>query len=178
MNKTALFSVIGVVIVVALGAFLVTKGNSKSTLSDNTDPLIETPGVSGKKMAFSEFAKHGGSYKCTVTQYLDAGMTQSTQGTVYLDGGKIRGEYATKVQGMNIDTSVIVRDGFAYTWTSMMPNGYKIAVNQTAGDTGAAASGAYSWNDKMIGDYNCVTWAVDQSKFTLPSGVTFQEIKQ
>ncbi len=178
MNKTVL-SILGVVVIIAAVAIFITKGKPQSASQNTNQPgQTQNTNTSGKKMAFSDFAKQGGSYKCTVTQYIDQGMTQSTEGTVYLDGGKIRGEYSTKVQGMSIDTSVIVRDGFAYTWTSMSPTGYKIAVKDQAGDTNASANGSYSWNDKMIGDYNCESWSADQSKFAVPTSVTFQEIQQ
>lgn len=135
----------------------------------------DTSAPTGKRMAFSEFIKQGGSYKCTVRQ--DVGGVQ-TEGTTYMSGGMIRGEYSTKVQGMDVNSTMIVRDGYTYSWTSMMPNtGFKVKVAANAtGDTSAPTSGSYSFNAEQIGDYNCEAWTADASKFTLPSGVTFQEM--
>lgn len=131
--------------------------------------------VSGKKMAFADFVKQGGSYECTVNQYV-AGT--ETSGKTYISGGMIRGEFQTSVQGLNITTNMIVRDGFTYTWSSMAPTmGYKAPIAEGAeGDTSTGMSGTYSFNAEQIGDYDCSPWTADLSKFTLPAGVNFQEI--
>ncbi len=133
-----------------------------------------------KKMAFSQFVKQKGSYKCEVDQYLDSGYSQKTTGTVFLSDGKIRGDFDIAVQGMNLKTSLIVKDDFTYTWTSMSPVGRKMKVD-AEGETGASNGvvdngGSYSWNDQLIGDYNCVDWNVDNSVFELPAGIQFQEV--
>lgn len=76
---------------------------------------------------------------------------------------------------------MIVKDNFTYTWSPLMAGkGFKAKVVEVVGgdavvDTGT--SGTYSFNATQIGDYDCVDWTVDESKFTLPSTVTFTEIK-
>ncbi len=93
--------------------------------------------------------------------------------------GLIRGEYNTEAQGINIGTTMIVRDGYAYSWTSVAPNmGFKAkVVENVEANPNAGASGAYSWNVDQIGDYECNDWTADPSKFAVPTGVNFQEIK-
>jgi hypothetical protein len=60
----------------------------------------------------------------------------------------------------------------------MMPTtGFKSEVSADAeGDGSAGTSGDYSFNADQIGDYDCQPWTVDNTKFTLPVGVTFQQI--
>ena len=83
----------------------------------------------------------------------------------------------TTYAGQKVDTAFIVRDGYSYTWTSMMPTmGFKVKVAASAGDTGAQASGSYAWNAETIGDYNCEAWTTDESKFAIPTSVTFKAI--
>lgn len=155
-----------------------TESEVKEETASSTE---ETKVPAGKKMSFDAFMKQGGSYVCTVNQDV-GGMT--SKGTVYINGTSgqnIRGEFTTSVQGMNIGTSLIVRDGFTYTWSSMMPTtGYKVAVSKS--DVGAnvnqGASGSYSWNAEQIGDYDCKPWTVDATKFDLPKTVKFTEVKQ
>lgn len=129
----------------------------------------------GKKMAFSDFVKQGGAYKCEVKQYLS---DFENTGTVYINGENISGNYNTVAEGRKIDTSFILRDGYSYTWSSMAPNmGFKVKVDTTnaGADGDASTQGTYSWNAKQIGDYNCEPWTVDESKFELPKGVTFTD---
>ena len=126
-------------------------------------------------MAFSEFIKRGGAYQCEINQLVGGSQTQ---GTAYISGGMIRGEYQTQVQGMSISTNMILRDGYTYSWSSMMPTaGYKVkAVATGGGDASTGTSGTYSFNAEQIGDYNCEPWAADAATFALPAGVTFTEM--
>lgn len=145
-----------------------------AALDADLTPPAAAP-ASGKKMAFSQFVKQGGSYECTVKQALS---DMENSGTVYMDKGRMRGEFSTIAEGMKVDTSLIVRDDYTYTWSSMMPKtGFKIKVQAEMNNTGAPASGTYSWNADQIGEYDCKAWVVDESKFTLPSGTTFTEVK-
>lgn len=183
MAKTTIIAII-VIVFAGLGLFLI---NNKSTnkldtpvVQDSNQTITENENNSqGKKMAFSEFLKQDkGSYQCTVNQYIDAGMSQSTQGEVFLFDGNIRGDFTTQVSGMNIASSVIVRDGFSYTWTNMAPLGFKAEATMLTEDVvdPKQTSGTYMWNSDQIGEYDCQEWNVDKAKFELPSGVTFQEI--
>jgi hypothetical protein len=142
----------------------------KSEVSDTG-----TEAAAGKKMAFAEFIKQGGSYVCTVNQEVN---NTTANGTVYISGTNLRGEFKTSYNGTNMNISTIVRDEYAYTWTSMMPSmGFKSkVVAPTGANTSAGTSGSYSWNAEAIGDYSCDPWTIDASKFVLPSGVTFSEV--
>lgn len=182
MIKTTIIAII-VIVFAGLGLFLI---NNKSTnkldtpvVQDSNQTMTENENNSqGKKMAFSEFLKQDkGSYQCTVNQYIDAGMSQSTQGEVFLYDGNIRGDFATQVSGMSILSSVIVRDGFSYTWTNMAPIGYKVSVIDTNNaQSQSGMSGTYSWNAEQIGDYDCQEWDVDKTQFEIPTQIQFQEI--
>ncbi len=179
MSKT-LISVL-VVGVVVVGGYLALNKNKVSTdtqkEASNTETDTKTAEQpAGKKMAFSEFVKTGGSYKCEVKQYLS---DMNNSGTVYINGGNISGEYTTVAEGRTIDTSFIMKDGYSYTWSSMFPSmGFKIKVNTSAAgaNANASASGTYSWNANQIGDYNCEAWTLDASKFALPANITFKDM--
>jgi hypothetical protein len=146
---------------------------AKPVVQNNAAPVAAVP--SGKKIPFSDFIKQGGAYKCTVHQ--DVGGT-ATEGVTYISGGMIRGEYNTKVQGLSVNSTMIVRDGYTYSWTSMAPGmGFKTKIAQNApSNPGTASSGSYNFNAEQIGDYNCEPWTVDASKFAVPTGVTFKEV--
>lgn len=142
-----------------------TTESSTSTSTASTTPA-------GKKMAFSEFIKQGGSYKCTVTQTV---ATMTTNGTVYIDGSKIKADFAVSVAGQSINTTMIVRDGYTYTWTSNAPTkGFKTKVATGGqGDSSTGAKGTITWDGSQIGDYSCDPWVAQASMFELPTTVTF-----
>jgi len=178
MSKIQIISLISVVVIVG-GVFLVSK-NNKNTLPTEqmqlSEETTESKNGSGKKMSFATFLEQDKEpYECTVSQYIDEGMTQTTEGRVFLHAGRIRGNFETKVSGINIETSTIVRDGFVYTWTNMSQIGFKSKVvdGETVGNTNQ--SGTYSWNAEQIGEYNCQPWSPQESQFEIPN-IVFQEV--
>lgn len=189
MSKIAIWVLVGIIFVGGgYYALNVSKNNNTNTLQNevvvdtnqedsatNTDATTEaTP--SGKKMAFSQFiATDKGSYECTVNQYVN---DIESKGKVYINNGMIKGEFNTKTAGFNIDSSLIVRDGFTYTWSSMLPGtGFKAkVVADTNINTDTKTTAQYSFNAEQIGDYDCQPWATDESKFILPTSIVFKEV--
>ena len=172
MSKNLISGLI-VVAVIAIGGYFIFKGDKAPNPGDvKGEETTET----GKKMAFSEFVKQGGSYKCTVKQAMN---DFENSGTVYINGAQMRGEFSTIAEGRNVDTTFIVTDGYTYSWSSMLPNmGFKMKINPgTNGGGSADTSGTYSFNSEQIGDYNCEPWTVDASMFATPSGMTFTKIE-
>lgn len=155
-------------------AIVATTTITESVIDIATTTASTTPEKpTGKKMAFSEFMKQGGSYKCTVTQTV---ATMTTNGIVFIDSGKVKADFAVSVAGQSINTSMIVRDGYTYTWTSTMPTkGFKTKIVATSGDSSASPKGTITWDGSQIGDYSCEPWTADASVFTLPTTVTFTE---
>lgn len=162
-----------IVVLVIIGGYFVLSGN-KGTENENLGEVKEEG--TGKKMAFSQFLKQGGAYKCEVKQYMN---DFENSGTMYVDGKNLRGEFSTVAEGRTIDSSFISRDGYTYNWSSMTPGmGFKMMTGENEETPGANidASGTYNWDAGQIGDYNCENWAVDSSKFEVPKDVVFQEI--
>lgn len=195
MSKTKILYIVGVLVLVGVGGYFALQAPKDSALNNdansenlaggtmpvgtegewNDTPMGNTP-PDGKKMAFGQLVAQGGSYECTVNQYV--GETVS-QGTVYTSGTLVRGEFNSKANGLDINTSLIVRDGYTYTWTSMAPKmGFKakVAANSEV-NPNQETSGTISWNADQIGDYDCKDWTPDLTKFDLPAGVAFQELK-
>lgn len=186
MSKTMIVVLVVGVIIVG-GYFIMSKNKIKdSVLTENTETVNtgaemttkEAEQPTGKKMAFSQFIKQdSGSYKCEVKQYMS---DFENSGTVYINKGNIRGDFSTVAEGQKMDSSFIQKDGYTYNWSSAAPNmGVKIAVTtNTESGTDAQMQGTYSWDAKQIGDYTCQEWVADESKFSVPTSVTFTEIKQ
>lgn len=179
-------AIIALAVIVIGGGYMLLQSKDSAPVVTNTDTETqtetetntqeeETATPTSKKMAFSEFLKQGGAHKCTVNQNI---QDMETKGTTYISGDMIRGEYAMNIQGMDMTSTFIVRDGYTYTWSSIMPNmGFKSKIVETTPTTNPnqGTSGSYSWNADLIGDYNCETWRADSSLFEIPTGITFTE---
>lgn len=144
--------------------------STASTTTSTASTTTKKP--EGKKIAFSEFIKKGGSYKCVVTQTV---ATMTTNGVVYLDNGKVKAEFAVSVAGQSLSTSMIIRDGYSYTWTSNSPTkGFKTKIATGGqGDSSTGPKGTITWDGSQIGDYSCEEWTAEASMFEIPKTVTF-----
>jgi hypothetical protein len=202
MKKPIIWIIITIIVIG--GVYSLSKNSTKTThtasentvagASQNADgnaTATATPMTAAeKKMAFDAFIKRGdGSYVCSVSQAMS---DMVNKGTVYIEGSsdqsktKIRGEFTTIAEGRTINSTFIIQEGFNYAWSSAAPkNGFKIAIPKEQLDVNGkvtvnadGSSGTYTWSATQIGDYDCQPWTVDQSKFVLPSGVTFMEVKK
>ena len=183
MNKK-LGIVIAVIVILALGYFAYTKmdkgatndaAQNTATESGNSSEVENTNPEAGKKMAFDVFVKQGGSYVCTVHQSVN---NVDSVGTVYVSNGQMRGDFDVSTQGTKMTSSMIMKDGFMYSWSSSAPTmGFKMAINNetAAASTGGTDVSAYGYN--QFGDYDCDAWSGDSSKFNLPASVKFTEMK-
>ncbi len=158
------------------GAITASTTDATSTMATTTNVATTTPVSIGKKIPFNEFIKKGGSYKCVVTQTV---ATMTTNGTVYLNNGKVKAEFTVAIAGNTINTSMIIRDGYSYTWTSNSPTkGIKTKIAKSlVGNASSSPHGTVTWDGSQIGDYNCEAVTVEDSTFALPTTVTFAETK-
>jgi hypothetical protein len=160
-----------VIVFVLLGYFFVThqKQVSSSNVSSTTVQIQ-------KKIPFSELVKQQGPYACTIAQYSDG---SSTQGLVYISGDRIRGIFTVASGDKNIDSNVLILDGYTYSWVSHMKgNGYKIKNKENNLTSTTTKDTSYTWDPSSVGDYSCKEWSVDETMFALPKEVTFTEVKK
>ena len=127
-----------------------------------------------EKTSISALMKKGGEYMCTVDHSTGVG---DTKGTVYIAKEKIRGDFTTDITAPgvgamgNIDTHMISDGESTYTWSSASPEGFKGPVNS---ESQTGSSSQVPTNQEL--DYKCVSWKVDNSKFLLPTNITFKQI--
>jgi hypothetical protein len=167
MSKT--LSAIVVVVVLIVGGYFIVKAKKPAEA-----PVVQNEGKksgeesTGKKIAFSELVKQGGSYKCEVKQAMS---DVENSGTVYMSGTNMRGDFSTIAEGRTMQSYFIMKDGYMYNWSSFAPTmGVKIKADASAQ---AQAEGTYTWSADQVGDYNCEPWTADETKFTPPSEVKF-----
>jgi hypothetical protein len=123
----------------------------------------------------ADLAARGGSWQCAVQS---SNQFADSEGTVYVSGERLRGNFtsAISVQGFNqtVGSHMIQEGGYAYVWTSLSSQGFKMSTSGNGNDSSAGTSGqAVDLNQQY--SYDCEPWAVDARVFVLPQGVTFAE---
>ena len=177
-QSNAIWAMLAVLVLIMGGYFLVkpAPSNGIDNLKNESMPLFtKATSSNSKKMAFMDFMKQGGSYKCSITQKIG---DMDTKGTMYMHNGMVRGEYNAKIQGTEVDSTLVVRDGYTYTWSSMAPNmGFKIKSLNESVDKSTPTGELGGFDSTQIGDYDCQPWRGDSAAFDLPKSITFTDIK-
>ena len=190
MSLSKIISVIIVVGIVSVGSIVVVQKMKQEDAPQNPENTTEVPPVEStyreepleapteKKIPFADFLSQGGSYECSVKQFLE---DVESKGLVYIHNNMIRGSFTTATQGMVIDSSLIVRDGYTYTWSSLMQGkGVRVPVatgENTTTDSSTQMQDSYSFNAEHIGDYDCEPWTPDFTQFELPDGIAFAPLQ-
>ena len=148
-----------------------TQANVNADLNANENANL---GVNAKaKGSFRSLIAMGRNTQCTFTS-LQQGVTSS--GTMYItSSGNMRGDFTTQMSSGTQTSSMILKDGYSYVWTGNQ--GAKINVASLDDNTSANAQAQQSVDLDAQVDYDCKDWSVDQSKFTLPSGVNFVDLE-
>lgn len=97
-----------------------------------------------------------------------------TNGSVYVAGKSVRGDFETAVDNAAVKSHMIVKDNTSYIWSDGKNVGIKMSFDPSAtpGATSATSSSG-SFDPGVNMNYKCSTWVTDNSKFDLPTGVTF-----
>src|SRR3989344_4779890 len=162
---------IGVIIVVAVVAFLV-MGNKASQTPSETPTAVESETDQTNANTIRGLLGLGKNVTCTFENTDDTGNTSS--GTIYVAGDKMRGDFNNSGPAGAFEGHMI-RDGeYAYSWSTLVPQGTKFKLDQE--DAGEKDEKNVDL-DKQV-DMYCQSWSVDNSKFSLPDGIEFQDISK
>lgn len=176
-NNNLLIIAAVIVLVILLGGagFMLLNKKSPPAVQNNIAKTSPTPGaMTNAAKTLVDLLSSGQSQRCTFSvQNTD---TSSTQGTVYVSGGKLRGDFtATDKTGKKVDTSMIRTGDTNYIWGSFMPNGgIKMTMSLNQISSNKEASQYVDPTQKI--DYKCSPWSVDSSLFTPPTNVKFTDM--
>jgi len=152
MNKGIIGALVAVVVVVGGGYYLWSQGGMPGK---ETDPTT----------SFRELAASQSPQECTFT------APNGGVGTLFVSGGKIRGDFTGSLGGGTTTGHIIMRDNMSYIWAEGMTQGFK---NSFAEATSTGESPAAGPDDRVTTD--CKSWTADESKFELPQSVTFNTV--
>jgi hypothetical protein len=173
MNKKIVVVIVILILLLLGGGALVMK--NKSTTPAGQSPLggatVEPTKATAAeaKGTIKSLLTSGVPQSCTFTSEKQA----STSGTVYVSGGKMRGDFTTINEGQSMTGHLIIDSGYSYIWSDLLTRGMKVALTEGQSSTG---SGTQGMDVNQTVGYTCKPWSVDESKFTLPSNITFTTV--
>lgn len=174
MNRNLIITIIVVALVgLTTGYYFINQKKVNETPSQTaTDSGIPSPSSVMEKASLKSFMTMSGTQKC---DFSDQDMGSS--GVVYIDSGKVRGDFNANVSGETTVTHMINDGKNAYIWMDDQETGFKTtleAVEQMSGQTGVSQSVDIN---KQV-DYKCESWNPDSSKFTVPSERKFTDMSK
>jgi len=176
VNKKVI-AIVAVVLVLGVGGYLLWKSQGAKAPS-GVQTGTETP--SGLK-SLKELIAAGVAQKCTFSTSNESG---SSEGTTFVAGGKMRGDFTSVVAGKTTKSHMIVDGNTNYIWTDGEKTGFKTTFEETESSGGEGTSGSpettaegqTDLNQKV--DYKCSAWVTDLSQFAPPSDVQFTDLSQ
>lgn len=173
MNRNLI--IVAVVVLITLvggGYFLMNRSDNSETPSQTASEASSAPETaeSMQKTTLKEFMAMSGTQQC---QFNDAETGNS--GAVFIDAGKMRGDFNSSVNG-KITPSHMINDGKdIYFWMDDQATGFKTSLSAIEGMSGHTGSAQTVDINKEV-DYKCESWTADPVKFAVPTEVKFQDM--
>lgn len=170
------------VVVVAAGAYLLlstpaySPETDEGTATSETVPREDTSLSSGTG-TFADLLALGENITCTF-MFEDPEVRNTTEGTVYIAGERVRGDFTAEQDGGMYDFHTIHTDATGYMWGSGPEGNMAYLFPLSKADDQTTTSETYE-SDPFQSDeqmtYECDRWSVDEGMLTPPSDVTFQD---
>lgn len=174
--------VVVVVVIALLGYSLLNRGSgAEGTEADytSTATTTDTAQVQGERFngTFAQLAGRTGSWKCTIDT---SAASTTVTGTSYVSNGKVRADMTMQTPQNGVIETHMISDGtYAYTWSSMMPQGIKMKITtDQSGMVANAGKSGQGLNANSSYAYRCDPWTVDASLFVVPTTINFMTLPQ
>ncbi len=182
MTKKIIFLVITVILLFLLFIFLLLKDDKNSTSDvvtsngEATSTIEVKPTVIIGEGSLDSLANRGENLECSILYKKDDVSGQALEGTYFTSLKRMRGDFMMPEGGVS---SVIVQDGFMYTWSVIEGQKYGMKVNLDELKKANASSTPDTREPVPLESnvtYDCKPWnSVDGSIFVPPTDVVFTE---
>lgn len=177
MNKQILIGIIAAAIILlgGVGAFLY----SKNKPAQNPPTTSTSENQSGQTMSDNLLGllSSGKTQQCTFDSSDPA--SGGINGTVYLSGNKMRGDFKIATEGSQVNQISMIRNGDDnYIWGEGFPGGTGIKMTLSMDEYTSDAESKKYFDPTQKVEYKCDSWVVDSSVFTPPSNVKFSDISE
>jgi len=171
-NKTLwIVGAVVVVVIIAVVAFVLPHSGAPGAPAASNNSATAGGGT-GTPMSLNGLLAAGVSQQCAFSSQNP--QSETVAGTVYVTAGHLRGDFNSKNASGTLTASHIITDGTtAYVWTDNPAQGFKMAFADMS-SSNTAMHGGVSADQDM--NYSCTSWANDQTKFTLPANITFEDM--
>jgi hypothetical protein len=163
MNTKVLYGILAV-IVIAIGAFVLTNGGGKKSAATTATTTASV----AQPQTLKDLARSETPQKC---EFEDSTNAAKTAGVVYVASGKVRGDFTATTQGKNYSAHMISDGVTAYTWMDGMATGFKVAFS-----TASTSEMQQGLDANKNLNYKCSSWTADQTMFQLPTSVKFTDM--
>ena len=155
------------------GVPAVTESDAQTAAVEDATQEAATPKPEGLfSGSFADLLKSADSLECS---FVDEADGAKTEGTVYVSGGKVRGNFTSTVEGATVHSSMIQDSESVYVWSEAMPQGIKMKASvATANDAAPPQPGLMDM--KKVMDYNCKPWKTDAAWFVAPPNIEFMSL--
>jgi len=163
MNKGVLLGLAAVIIVAlaAVGYALMNRPETSSPPSPS-GAMIDELTQENTPASLRELMQVTANQMCTFSDEDDS------SGTIYVGGGKMRGDF-TSVSEIETGTHMVSDSANIYMWFDEAPDGFKVSLADIEKFTDFGEDGQKSVDLDQSMDFECSPWAVDNSVFDLPN---------
>lgn len=97
-------------------------------------------------------------------------------GTLYIDGKKMRSDVKGSVGGMNIEMNTLIKDGYSYSRGNTSKEGWKMVYDESENDGEEGLNDAATDTDvDSPMSFTCKKW-ISGGDFDLPDDIEFKEL--
>ena len=173
MNKKLLIALLAVLVLGGGGYYFYSKNKTGGA---GTGKEVSSGVTSLKELIAANVPQ-----KCTFSTTDEE--SGKTEGTTYVAGGKVRGDFTNTISGKTTTSHMISDSKTSYIWEEGQKKGVKMTVDEpetdgadTATSTDSSAGTQADLNEKA--DYKCSAWLPDSSLFNPPSDVKFADLSE
>lgn len=143
--------------------------NVETQVNANLD--VEAKANVNAKGSLRSLLAIGQNTMCTFTSTA-GGITSS--GTTYIgSNGDMSGNFSSTTSSGTVASYMVMKGGMSYAWSGNQ--GVKMNVAEMNANSATSSNGQSVNLDSQV-DYKCEPWVRDESKFTLPTSVTFMDL--
>ncbi len=176
MNKNIVIVLI-ILVFIAVGSYLFMNKsqpskNQGAVTSQNKNSTSSPQTIQG---TLKSLITSGKSQKCTYSNKL---KETTVEGTFYVAGGKLRGDFTTTSAQTKMNGHMIVHNGYSYIWSDLSKQGIKMAINQEqlAPSTPPVNTKTQMPDINQSYSYTCQGWSGDSAIFVPPATITFSTL--
>jgi len=172
-NIGVIIAAIIVILLVAVGGVFFLKYSKAPAQTQSTNTQAAKPTTNPTSDSILSLISGGKTVSCSIT-YPDNKGT----GNIYVSDKKFAGDFTTKDTSGKETAGHMISDGtFMYIWSAAMPTGIKVNLENAKNMAqNSAVSRSFDVNQKV--DMKCSPWLADNSKFTVPTNIKFQDMSQ